>query len=289
MNLKSFDRFEIADQHGRSCLRITEFNKLSTEISKLCGIKLPESKRVMVEGRLRRRVKILGLETFEEYVKYLFSATGVKHELVPMIDAITTNKTDFFRENAHFEFLKSRVLPEAEKLQRSNFLAWSAGCSTGEEPYTLAIVLSECFERSKKNSFSIFASDISTEALSKATDAIYSLECIEVIPMDLKKKYLRKCKDPAKPQARVCPEIRSLVNFSRVNLIGDEYDVPGDLDVVFCRNVLIYFDKATQEKVLGRISAKLRTGGYLFLGHSESILGMHLPLERAAMTVYKKT
>ncbi|MBI2419650.1 MAG: chemotaxis protein CheR [Ignavibacteriales bacterium] len=288
MDLKSFNRFEIPDPRTRSCLKITEFNRLSTEINKLCGIKLPDSKLVMVEGRLRRRVKVLGLETFEEYVKYLFSETGAKHEMVPLIDAITTNKTDFFRENAHFEFLRSAVLPEVEKLQRNIFLAWSAGCSTGEEPYSLAIVLSEYFEKSKMHSFSIFASDISTEALNKAIDAIYSLECIEVIPMDLKKKYLMKYKDPAKPQARVCPGIRSLVNFSRVNLIEDEYDVPGDLDVVFCRNVLIYFDKATQEKVLGRISAKLRTGGYLFLGHSESILGMNLPLKRAAMTVYKK-
>ncbi|MGA7720497.1 MAG: CheR family methyltransferase [Ignavibacteriaceae bacterium] len=272
--------------YGR--LKLTEFKKLSAEIYKLCGIQLPDSKLSLIEGRVRRRVKSLGLNSFKEYMEYFFSAGGREQELVPLIDAVTTNKTDFFRENAHFEFLVNSVLLEMQNSLNSGFSVWSAGCSTGEEPYTLAIVLNEYFENRKNNLYTIYASDISTDVLKKAKDAIYSYECIEVIPMDLKKKYFLKSKNSEKKLVRICPELRRQVIFSRINFMEDEYMIPGNLDAAFCRNVLIYFDKATQEKVLAKICNKIRTGGYLFIGHSETIIGMNLPLERAASTIYRK-
>jgi chemotaxis protein methyltransferase CheR len=269
-------------------LTISEFNKLSSEIYNLCGIKLPETKITLIEGRVRRRIKALGLKSYEEYLKYLFSNEGKEKELIPFINAVTTNKTDFFREKAHFDFLLNTVLKEMDTSTWNIFSVWSAGCSTGEEPYTLAILLMDYFENKKNNLFTIYASDISTDVLKTAIDGVYSLESVEVIPLYMKKKYLLKSKDPEKKEVRICPELRRQVKFSRINFMEDEYDVPGNLDAAFCRNVLIYFDKLTQEKVLYRISDKIRNGGYLFLGHSETITGMNLPLERVAATIYRK-
>jgi chemotaxis protein methyltransferase CheR len=269
-------------------LKVSEFNKLSAEIYKLCGIHLLDTKMLLIEGRIRKRIKVLGLNSFDEYLKYLFSEKGSEQELIPLIDVVTTNKTDFFRENAHFEFLLNTVLPEIENSCQNGFTVWSAGCSTGEEPYTLAILLNNYSETHKSVLFTIYASDISTDVLKKAMDGIYSHESGEVIPLALKKKYLLKSKDHEKQQVRVCRELREQVNFLRINLIEEEYDVPRNLDLVFCRNVLIYFDKPTQEKVLLRICKKIKTGGYLFLGHSETVMGMKLPLERVAATIYKK-
>jgi chemotaxis protein methyltransferase CheR len=269
-------------------LKPSEFSKLSSEINKLCGIQLPETKISLIEGRVRRRIKALGLKSYEQYLEYLFSAAGKEQELIPLVNAITTNKTDFFREKAHFDFLINTVLDEIIVSPLNNFSVWSAGCSTGEEPYTLAILLNEYFENHKNNLFTIYASDISTDVLKKAIDGVYSLESVEVIPMNLKKKYLLKSKNQEKQEVRFCPEIRRQVNFLRINFMDDEYKIQSDLDAVFCRNVLIYFDKITQEKVIRRISDKIRDGGYLFLGHSETILGMNLPLERVAATIYRK-
>ena len=269
-------------------MNISEFNRLSAEIYKLCGIQLLESKMLLVEGRIRRRIKTLGLHSFDEYLKYLFSEQGYKMELIPLVDAITTNKTDFFRENVHFEYLTSSVLPGLDTSGQNCFSVWSAGCSTGEEPYTLAIVLNDYFEGRNNSNYKIYATDISTEVLKIASNGIYSFECIEPIPLHLKKKYLLKGKDPENPQARICADLRRQVNFSRLNFMDAEYEIPGNLDAVFCRNVLIYFNKDTQEKVIQKMLHKLKIGGYLFLGHSESIIGMKLPLERMAATIYKK-
>jgi chemotaxis protein methyltransferase CheR len=269
-------------------LKISEFKKLSKKIYKLCGIQLPDIKLSMVEGRLRKRVKTLGLNSFGDYMNYLFSSPGMEQELIPLIDAVTTNKTDFFRESIHFDFLLNTVLSELETPAFGTFSAWSAGCSTGEEAYTLAIVLNEYFENKKNINFTIYASDISTDVLKKAIDGIYSFETVEVIPMDLKKKYFLKSKDPEKHVARIRPELRQQVIFSRINFMEPEYEIPENLDVVFCRNVLIYFDKETQAKVLYKICNKIKKGGFLFIGHSETIQGMDLPLKRAAATIYRR-
>jgi chemotaxis protein methyltransferase CheR len=256
-------------------------------IYKQSGIVLADVKKVLVEGRIRKRVKMHGLSSLGEYIDYLFSEKGLKEELIPLIDVVTTNKTDFFRENQHFEFLTGSVLPELFSLHRTaNF--WSAGCSTGEEPYTLAIVLNEFYGSNNSLRYQIYASDISTEVLQRAFNGVYENEKVEPVPAALKNKYFMRSKDPNKQIMRVVPELRSRVSFLRINLLEELNEIPGQMDVIFCRNVIIYFDKATQAKVLGNLIKKLVPGGYLFLGHSETIMGIELPVERAASTVYRR-
>ena len=213
-------------------------------------------------------------------------------ELVFLINEMTTNKTDFFREPVHFEYLVNKVLnhyPERDvftnKLQVN---VWSSACSTGEEPYTIAMILEEYKNVDSNFSYSIYATDISTDALEIAKMGIFKMDIVKVIPKEMKYKYLLKSKDQTKDLVRFIPELRMNINFARVNLIDENYLFPVKMDVVFCRNVLIYFDKQTQEKALINITKRMSDGGYLFIGHSETILGMNLPLERVAPTIYRK-
>jgi len=270
-----------------------DFSRLSNSIYRICGINLPEIKKTLIEGRIRKRMKQLEIKTYNSYINYLFSDAGMQNEIIPFIDVVTTNKTDFFREIVHFDFLTDKILPEITKQSKKSgwkkpSLFWSAGCSTGEEPYTLAIVLNEYQKLNTDYQFEIFASDISTEVLSKAYIGVFEMEKADVIPIELKKKYLMKSKDQNKLQVRFIPELRKQIQFSRINFMDDNYNVPDNLDVVFCRNVLIYFDKTTQEKVLKKIMLKMNSGGFLFLGHSETIMGMELTLKRVASTIYRK-
>ncbi len=270
-----------------------EFAKLSNSIFNICGINLPEVKKILIEGRIRKRMIHLGIDTFSAYINYLYSIKGAEEEVIPLIDVITTNKTDFFRENQHFEYLTNSVLPEIIQNPEGDkknkvFQFWSAGCSTGEEPYTMSIVLSEFQLKNPGFQFEIYASDISTDVLNKASIGIFELDKIEVIPEQMKKKYLLRSKDPDKKTFRIVPELRNKVHFSRVNFMEDNYDIQDNLNVIFCRNVIIYFDRQTQEKVLKNLSRKLIKGGYLFIGHSETIMGMNIPLVRVASTIYQK-
>jgi chemotaxis protein methyltransferase CheR len=268
----------------------SEFTRLSIFILEHFGIKLPISKKTMLEGRLQKRLKALGMATFREYCEYFFSAQGRQLEPVHMIDVVTTNKTDFFREAAHFDFLVNSVLPGFIKDDAAvkQFRIWSAGCSSGEEPYTLAMVLSEFSERSPGFHFNILGTDISTRALTAAATAVYTQEKIAPVPLTLKRKYLLKSKDQEKRTVRIIPELRTKVSFKRFNFIDGEMNHAHNFNVVFCRNVLIYFDRPTQEKVLRRLCAKLEPGGFLFLGHSEAITNMNLPLVQIQPTTFKK-
>lgn len=271
-------------------MTITEFNKLSVFILNNYGIKLPIAKKTMLEGRLQKRLRALNLSSFKEYCDYVFSIEGQQMELVHMIDVVTTNKTDFFREAVHFDFLSNTVLPKYcnNDISSKHFKVWSAGCSTGEEPYTLAMVMSEFSENNSGFDFDIFATDISSKALHAATTAVYTTEKAAPIPFMLKKKYLLKSKDDQKKTVRIIPELRSKVNFKRFNFLEDNFAFAENFNAVFCRNVLIYFDRPTQEKVILKLCSKLETGGYLFLGHSESISNMHVPLTQIQPTTFKK-
>jgi chemotaxis protein methyltransferase CheR len=267
-----------------------EFNKLSSFILNNYGIKLPITKKTMLEGRLQKRLRALNLNSYKEYCDYVFSAHGQEAEIIHMIDVVTTNKTDFFREAVHFDFLSNHILP---KYCNSNFSAkpfkvWSAGCSTGEEPYTLAMVMSEFSEKNAGFDFSILATDISSRALNAGTTAVYAKEKIAPVPFPLKKKYLLKSKDENKRTVRIIPELRTKVNFRRFNFLDSHSPFTQNFNVIFCRNVLIYFDRPTQEKVILNLCSKLEPGGYLFLGHSESISSMNLPLMQIQPTTFKK-
>lgn len=268
------------------------FRYMSEFIQGACGIKLAPHKKTMLEGRLRKRMRALGIGSFEEYCEHLFSPGGYDLELIHMIDVVTTNKTDFFREPDHFDHLLNTVLPEFIGMQgpsvSKKFGVWSAGCSTGEEPYTLAMVLSEFCEKCPAIEFSILATDISTAVLEKAGKGIYREDEVCPIPMALRRKYLLRCKDRERKLVRIAPELRALVKFRRINFIEEDYGIREDIHLIFCRNVMIYFDRPTQQKIVSRLVQRLSTGGYFFIGHSESLHGMELPLMQTAATVYKK-
>ena len=266
------------------------FDRLSRLITDKCGIRMPESKKTMVQGRLQKRVRMLKIGSLAEYCDYLFSPTGMKVELPNMIDAVTTNKTDFFREPAHFEYLVKTAIPELMKDSGAGLRAplrfWSAGCSSGEEPYTLAMLLSEFGEDHDGFQYSIFASDISNKVLDAARLAVYNADKAAAVSFDLKRKYFLKNKDSDKGLVRIAPALRSRVRFQRLNF-ADDYTVE-KMDVIFCRNVLIYFDREVQKRFIERFCRFLRPGGYLFIGHSETLNGMELPLKQAGSSIYRK-
>ena len=205
-----------------------------------------------------------------------------------MIDLITTNKTDFFREPGHFEFLTRVALPSIATAGRT-VRVWSAGCSTGEEPYTLAMVLSEYAEQHPAWQFSILATDISTRVLEKARLGIYEATDIAPIPSEIRRKHLLRSRDRDNPRSRIAPATRSLVEFQRLNLMDSDFGLAHPMDIIFCRNVVIYFDKQTQEQLVRRFTRNLRPHGYLFMGHSETLHGFDVPLVQVAPTVYRRS
>ena len=265
-----------------------QFKRLSAFIENELGIKMPDTKRVMLESRLQKRLRVLKMQSYDEYIDRVFS--GDDAELIHMIDVVTTNKTDFFREPDHFDILTSRLLPGALERagNRDAFSFWSAGCATGEEPYTLAMVLEEFRLSNPGFDYRIIASDISTRALDAAMSAIYHSDRVVPVPPSYKKKYLLRSRDPANPQIRIKKELRDKVSFLRINFMDDRFPFDGQFDVIFCRNVIIYFDRTTQERILGTMCRYLKPGGNLILGHSETLTGMALPLRGLAPTVYER-
>ena len=267
-----------------------EFARFGEFIEGQCGIKMPLAKKTMLQGRLQKRLRFLGIESYTAYADYVFSPKGREEELFHMIDAVTTNKTDFFRESKHFDYLRDVVFPELKNNAKNTgwkkLKAWSAGCSTGEEPYTLAMVLSHFAENNPSFHFSILATDISTKVLDLAKTAIYQEEKIEPVPMEFRKKYLMR--SPSKPIMRIVPELRSCLSFMRLNFMDTDYRLQEMMDIVFCRNVIIYFDRQTQENILGRICRYLIPGGHLFMGHSETLNGMNLPLRQISSSIYRR-
>ncbi|MGZ3313658.1 MAG: CheR family methyltransferase [Caulobacteraceae bacterium] len=264
------------------------FRRLAELIHGYSGIKMPPNKRTMLEGRLRRRMRATRIPTLNDYCRYLFDQDGLEVEIIHLIDAVTTNKTEFFREPAHFVFLRDRALPALAKSGRRVIKAWSAACSTGAEPYTLAMMLEEHRRANRRQDYSILCTDLCTEVLAQAVAGVFSEAMIEPVDMEMRRRYVRQARDPARGQVRIAPELRSKLSFARLNLMDEAYPVEADMDLLFCRNILIYFDKATQEKVLGRLCGHLRPGGYLFLGHSESIVGFDLPVTQIANTVFQR-
>jgi chemotaxis protein methyltransferase CheR len=237
-----------------------DFERLRELIYSECGISLSLDKKTMVEIRLKRRLRSLNIPSFGEYCEHVFAPQGVENELIHLIDAVTTNKTDFFRESGHFDYLRSKALPALaarEGADRTLFL-WSAGCSTGEEPYTLAMVLNEYAEGSPGFRFRVLATDISTAVLDKARMGIFKSELVRPVPHELQRKYLMRSRDKESDVVRIVPELRALIEFRRLNFMDSDFDLPQAPDVIFCRNVIIYFDRATQISLLRRLISQLR-------------------------------
>lgn len=275
-------------------LQQKEFTRLSRFIQSEFGIKMPEIKKTLLESRLQKRLRNLRLSSFKEYCDYLFSDEGLNQELPYFIDKVTTNKTDFFRENEHFEWMEKNALPaiiRSKKMVHERINIWSAGCSSGEEPYTLAMVVSNFLENNGLNNLqvSILATDVSLEVLNAAQKAVYDETKAAPIPLNMKKKYLLKSKKEGTKIVKIAPEIRKLVQFGRLNFMDQNYGIKEKMDIVFCRNVIIYFDKVTQEKILNRIVNQLLPGGYFFQGHSETTQGINLPLKQVFPTIYIRT
>jgi chemotaxis protein methyltransferase CheR len=223
----------------------------------------------------------------------LFESPDRESEYVHLIDCVTTNKTDFFREPVHFQFLAEKLLPAFMQARGQEndglFTLWSTACSTGEEPYTLAMVLDDFASKCPGFRYAITASDIATNVLEKARMAVYDEDQAACVPWPLKQKYLLRSKDRKKRLVRIVPSLRARVQFRQINLMDEGLMPPGSMDAIFCRNVIIYFDRETQQRLLARLCGCIKKNGYLFLGHSETVHGFDLPVTRVSSTIYQMT
>ena len=274
-------------------LDMRDYLKLADLIGKAVGIKLPVAKHIMVEGRLRRRLRDLGRPSFDSYCRYLFDEGGLATELPQLIDVVTTNKTDFFREPEHFDLLASRLVPDLLAARRGAaspiLKIWSAACSNGAEPYTIAMVLADLAASRKDFRFVVLGTDISSTVLSHAERGVYPREMMVPVPADkLQRHVMHATVASASPEVRVAPELRRLVKFARLNLMDKTYPYDRDVDVIFLRNVLIYFEKADQEAVIERLIGHLRPRGYLILGHSESMISNSTAVTQIAPAIFQK-
>ncbi len=250
-------------------LNNTDFNRLSTFIYDTFGIYLPEKKHYLLQNRLLPRLQKLGYTSFSAYADFVLQQGEHSDEAFEMINVVSTNKTEFFREKDHFELLQKELLPD---FFGRYIKIWSAGCSSGEEVYSLAMLLSEEKQLDHITDFVVYGNDISKRILAKAVNAVYPYRTVEAIPQNYRRKYLLRSKDKTNPTVRIVPELRVKTRFVWENLVGKQDTLPSDFQIIFCRNTLIYFDKETQYAVVSRLVAHLVPGGYLILGPSESLI-----------------
>jgi chemotaxis protein methyltransferase CheR len=265
------------------------FKTISRLIEGQVGIKLPAGKRLMLEGRLHKRVRALNYAGVNEYVENLFEDGQFDREIPHLIDVVTTNKTDFFREPSHFAFMREIAVPELlRQRSRADLKIWSSACSTGMEAYTTAMVLDDMTRKGFRFRFRILGTDISTAVLRAARTAIYSIDTLAPVPPEFIKRYFLTSRDRSSDEVRVVPELRRTANFMRMNLMDTNYPVDRDVDIIFCRNVLIYFERETQRKVVEQLCSHLRPGGYLMVGHSESMIHSVVPgLKQVQPTIFR--
>ncbi len=271
-----------------------EFALFRDLIYKVAGISLNESKKHLVQSRLQKRLRHYNLTRYQEYYDLVAGQESDSPELVALVNCITTNKTSFFREPHHFEFVARTILPEmqrqaARRGQEKRLRIWHAGCSTGEEPYTLAIALAEALGSRHDWNIRQLASDIDTQVLAHAQRGVYEQERAEAIPPPLLRKYFLRGRGDQADFVKVKPELQSQITFRRINLLEENWPIRDGarFDIVFCRNVVIYFDKPTRQRLFARYAATLRPGGYLFIGHSESLTGISDAFESLGKTIYR--
>ena len=260
-----------------------QFKKVSQMVYRFCGINLKEGKEALVRARLMKRVRTLGMASIDAYMKYIESDEGIG-ELISMIDAMTTNKTSFFREAEHFNFLREKILPE---IKRPKMRFWSAACSSGEEPFSLAIALRESIADIDAMDCLILATDISRSMLEKAWRAVYRQETIRGLSGPVIRKYFNKIANGTRPTFQVKDHVRGLVRFGWLNLM-ESWPMNGPFNVIFCRNTMIYFDRTTQQTLINRFWDLLEPGGYLFVGHSEGLSGVSHKFNYVRPATYRK-
>lgn len=249
-------------------LSSAQFETIRSLLHQTCGIKLNHGKESLVKSRLMKRIRLLGLGSFEEYLQYL-DADSTNRERKALVDALTTNKTSFFREYDHFIFLRERLLPRLLAEKRA-IRIWSAGCSTGEEPYSIAMELREAVPDIDRRDVRILATDISSQVLKAAQEGVYTDDNIRDVPGNLLKKYFSPVAGTSAQRYSVQECLRKTVRFAHLNLMTD-WPMKGPFDVIFCRNVMIYFEKPTQQWLVQRFWSLLNHGGCLLVGHSESL------------------
>jgi chemotaxis protein methyltransferase CheR len=265
------------------------FLQYSRLIYEQCGINLHEGKKALLQARLNKRLRLTGIESYRDYFKFITCGAN-PGEFVNFLDSISTNLTYFFREVQHFDFLNKVALPELiEKKQKQRdrrIRIWSAGCSTGEEPYSLAMCVMSHLQDETRWDFRILATDISTRVLETASRGIYSAEKVEKVPAPLRQAYLEKAGGQGNSDFRISARIKRLITFHRLNL-KEPYPFKGPFDFIFCRNVMIYFDKRTQEELVNKMAAFLGKGGYFCVGHSESLTGLDHKLSHVQPAIYR--
>lgn len=263
-----------------------DFNRLRTLVKHHTGISLSELKQDLLYRRLSPRLKALGLRSFADYCLHLSQQNS--YELEQFTNAITTNLTAFFREPHHFEYLAAAALPEImqRKGKSRRLRIWSAGCSSGEEPYSLAIVIKES-QLSANWDVKILATDIDSNMLAQAKRGIYSEERVEGLSQERLKRFFLKGQGNHRGMVKVAPQLRELVCFGRLNLLQD-WPMPGPFDILFCRNVVIYFDKETKHHMFDRFADAMNTGDHLFVGHSESLFHISERFQLVHKTIYRK-
>jgi chemotaxis protein methyltransferase CheR len=271
---------------------LREFKLFRTLIHERTGIWLRDGKQVMLASRLSRRLRHHGLADFAAYYEYVQKNLGNEEEIRQLINCVTTNKTSFFRERHHFDYLANTIVPDlraaASHGAPRSIRIWCAASSTGEEPYTIAITLMEALRSALASwKIEVVASDIDTAVLATATRGIYSADSLDSVAVPLRKKYFLRGKDEMQGQVKVKPEVARLVQFQRINLMDAQWPLEGRFDGIFFRNALIYFNQATQDVFLRKMARFLKPRGYLFLGNSEHIPWLHEILEPLNQTMYR--
>jgi len=267
-----------------------EFQLISDLVYEHCGINLHDGKKELVRARLAKRLREGHFENFSDYIRFVLDdPTGREFSL--LVDSLSTNLTKFFREDQHFDYMRARLLPQVMETKQTahnlRLRGWSAGCSTGEEPYSIAITLLEAIQGKGRWDVKLLATDVSTRVLERAQEGVYDKERIDPIPLPLRSKYLVHTKRGGRDLYEVADSLRSVVLFRYLNLM-QEWPVKGPLDFIFCRNVMIYFDKPTQGRLINRFYDLLASGGVLFTGHSESLTGIEHRFKYVQPTIYTK-
>lgn len=266
-------------------LHDAEFRCIAAFVREHCGIMLGDNKRQLVYGRLSRRLKELGLGSFSEYCERL--RTQPDDEIDPLASAISTNVTRFFREDHHFDYLARELLPALAGAANPRIRVWSAGCASGEEPYSIAMVMAEVLAERAAGIARVLATDLSLRALAVAQHGRYPLDRLHEVSEPRRKRWFLSGNGGNQGQALVAQGVRDLVLFKQLNLLHD-WPIQGPLDAIFCRNVVIYFDHSTKLRLFARFAQVLAPGGYLFLGHSESLHGMSDAFDLVGRTIYRK-
>ncbi|MEO5353369.1 MAG: methyltransferase domain-containing protein [Magnetococcus sp. XQGC-1] len=270
-----------------------DFQRLIAYVHAQCGIEVPLDKKNLLTDMVRERLRHLGRHSFKEYIDWLLGTGQSGEELIQFVHFATARDIGFFHEADRFEFMAQTAVPELIKFSGAGIsrdcMIWSAGCSTGEEAYTLAMVLREFASHYPGIQFKaqVLATDLSDQALSKASNAVYGMEEVAPIAMELKRKYLLKSKDSSKRLVRIVPELRQMVKFRRLNIMDAEFGLREQMDIIFCRHVITHFNRPTRERLVNKMCRHLSPGGYLFLGDAESLDGLRVPVVQSAPTIYR--